>query len=97
MNETTTKYKTNPIKAIREKCKDCCGYEDIYIRILECEIPNCALYPFRLGKNPYRKREYTEEQKAKFKERAQKMIATKKANKQSSQIPHSLSDFINGT
>lgn len=54
---------TNPVKAIRAKCLDCCCGSPEEVRQCPCE--NCALYPFRFGKNPYRaKREYTEEQKA---------------------------------
>lgn len=53
---------TNPVKAIREFCLDCCGGSGTEVR--ECPSLNCALYPFRFGKNPYRaKREMTEEQR----------------------------------
>lgn len=50
----------NPVKAIRQKCLDCsCGQ----VKEVElCPIPDCALYPFRFGKNPYRK-ERTEAQR----------------------------------
>jgi len=51
----------NPMKAIRAKCLDCNGnaYE---VRLCPCE--DCALWPFRLGKNPFRKpRSLTDEQK----------------------------------
>lgn len=53
---------TNPVKAIREKCLECsCGS---IAEVKECSITKCALYPFRLGKNPYRtKRELTDEQR----------------------------------
>lgn len=54
---------TNPVKAIRAKCLDCSC--DSIEEVKNCPITSCALYPFRFGKNPYRKpREYTEEQKA---------------------------------
>ena len=50
------------MKAIREFCLDCCG--DSSAAVKECTAKNCALYPFRLGKNPFRsKRELTDEQK----------------------------------
>ena len=52
----------NPVKAIREFCLDCCG--DSTSMVKECTSVNCALHPFRLGKNPYRtKREMTDEQR----------------------------------
>lgn len=55
-------YKTNPVKAIREKCLDCCCGSNIEVKL--CNIVSCPIYPFRFGKNPFRqKREMTEEQK----------------------------------
>lgn len=55
-------YKTNPVKAIREKCLDCCCGSIVEIK--ECTVESCPIYPFRLGKNPFRqKRELSEEQK----------------------------------
>lgn len=60
----------NPVKAIRAKCIDCCGAEDYIRRIKECELKKCALYPFRMGVNPYRvRKEMTEEQKEVLKTR----------------------------
>ncbi len=55
----------NPVKAIRAKCLDCsCDSAD---EVRKCPVTDCALYPFRFGKNPYRaKREYTAEQVAKM-------------------------------
>lgn len=53
---------TNPVKAIREKCLDCSCGQIKEIRL--CPVTNCALYPFRFGKNPYRiQRKLTEKQK----------------------------------
>lgn len=55
-------YKTNPVKAIREKCLDCCCGSTVEIK--ECTVETCPIYPFRFGKNPFRqKRELSEEQK----------------------------------
>ena len=49
-----------PIKAIRAKCLECsCGNVN---EVKLCVIPDCPLYPYRLGHNPYIKR--SEEQKA---------------------------------
>jgi hypothetical protein len=44
----------NPIKAIRAKCLDCSGGNAAEVR--ECRIEDCALHPFRMGSNPFRKR-----------------------------------------
>lgn len=58
---------TSPIKAIRAKCLECsCTSNEVKL----CPVTDCALYPFRFGKNPYRaKREYTEEQRKAMAER----------------------------
>lgn len=41
-----------PLKAIREKCLDCCCSSAQEVRLCTCE--KCALYQFRFGKNPNR-------------------------------------------
>ena len=65
-------YKTNPVKAIREKCLDCCCGSSYEVGL--CSIINCPIYPFRFGKNPFRqKRELTEEQRAAAAERMRKL------------------------
>ena len=52
----------NPVKAIRAFCLGCSG--DAPSEVKNCTVYNCPLYPFRFGKNPYRKRrEMTEEEK----------------------------------
>jgi hypothetical protein len=54
----------NPIKAIRAKCLDCCGGSSTEVKL--CGAFECALYPFRFGKNPFRvKVHVSEELKAK--------------------------------
>ena len=61
---TEQKIITNPVKVIRAKCLDCCYDQPKEVEL--CQSPDCPLYPFRFGKNPYRaKRELSEEQKAK--------------------------------
>jgi hypothetical protein len=44
----------NPTKAIREKCLDCCCENAAEVR--KCVAVDCALWPLRLGSNPFRKR-----------------------------------------
>ena len=52
----------NPLKGIREKCLDCCCANAAEVR--KCVAVDCALWPFRMGANPFRsKRELTPEQK----------------------------------
>jgi hypothetical protein len=40
------------LKAIRAKCLDCSG--GIQAEVRDCLVRNCALYPFRMGSNPWR-------------------------------------------
>jgi hypothetical protein len=40
-----------PTKAIRAKCRDCSGDNDTEIR--KCVATGCALWPFRMGVNPF--------------------------------------------
>lgn len=42
-----------PMKAIRAKCLDCCCDSAKEVKL--CVSKDCALWPFRLGKNPNRK------------------------------------------
>ena len=46
----------SPLRAIREKCLDCTCHQLVDVR--ECQIQTCALWPFRMGKNPFRKRKH---------------------------------------
>lgn len=69
---------TNPIKAIRKHCLDCCGGNSNEVKL--CTVERCYLYPFRFGKNPYRTvRVLTEDQKAAMVER----LAIARQSKQS--------------
>jgi hypothetical protein len=44
----------NPLKAIREKCLDCCCANAAEVR--KCIAVDCPLWPFRMGTNPFRKK-----------------------------------------
>ena len=52
---------TSPLKAIRAKCLDCCFDQTTEVKL--CPVSACPLHPFRFGKNPFRKRELTDEQR----------------------------------
>lgn len=68
--------KIPPLKAIRLKCLDCSAGSSNEVKL--CVIPDCPLYPYRFGKNPYRKqRELTEEEKVILRERLKKARAVK--------------------
>ena len=64
-----------PLKAIRLKCLDCTCQQIEEVK--GCTITGCALYPFRLGKNPYNKRVLTDEQRQAASERLKKLRAEK--------------------
>lgn len=66
---------TNVLRAIKLKCLDCSSYNTNEIK--ECPVKNCPLYPFRLGKNPFRKRELSEEERLKLSERMKKIKRNK--------------------
>ena len=61
------KENTNVLRASRLKCYDCSCYQSNEVR--ECLVKTCPLYPFRLGKNPFLRKELTEDEKRVIKER----------------------------
>lgn len=71
MEKPVSSKQTNPVKAIRAYCLNCC-LENAN-EVAQCSASGCELWEFRMGKNPYRaKRVYTEEQKAIMAERLRK-------------------------
>lgn len=69
----------NPVKAIKAFCFECCGENRNEVKL--CTSVKCALYPFRLGVNPYRTkvvRNLTDEQKAEAAERMKRAREAKK-------------------
>lgn len=60
----------NVLRAIRLKCYDCSAYQLSEVR--NCTIETCPLHPFRLGKNPFKKRELSDEERQKIGERLNK-------------------------
>ena len=73
MENATEKTKPiPPLKAIRAKCLDCCLDNTNEARL--CPAKGCPLWPFRLGKNPYRTpRRMTEEQRQAAAERLRRL------------------------
>jgi hypothetical protein len=58
----------NPLKAIRERCLDCCCGNSSEVR--KCTAIDCPSWPFRMGTNPFRqKRSLSAEQKTDLVER----------------------------
>jgi hypothetical protein len=71
----------NPVKAIRAHCIDCSGGSLKEVSV--CPMTECPLYPFRLGKNTFRKvikKELTDEQRAELADRLKKARNKKKEN-----------------
>lgn len=65
-----------PLKAIRRKCLDCCAGSSHEVGL--CPVGDCALHPYRLGKNPSRKgRKLTEEERTAAAARLAKARAVK--------------------
>ena len=63
---------TSVLKAIKKHCLSCGGNQRD--EVTYCCVTHCYLWPFRFGKNPYRKkREMTEEQKIAMQQRMSKM------------------------
>jgi len=60
MNRYKPKKLKSPVKAIREHCIECMGGRGAgqnYSKLIkECGSPDCALFEFRFGKNPFVKR-----------------------------------------
>ena len=44
----------SPVQAIKEHCFDCSGR--LMKEVKNCIIPDCPLYPYRLGTNPNRQK-----------------------------------------
>ena len=70
------KENTNVLRAIRLKCYDCSCYQSNEVR--DCPVTICPLYPFRLGKNPFLRKELTEDEKREIKERLHRHNTTDK-------------------
>jgi hypothetical protein len=61
----------SPTKAIRKKCLECSCWSIDEVR--ECPAKDCALYPFRFGKDPGRKKvEMSDERRAELKEQLER-------------------------
>lgn len=67
----------SPLRAIKEKCLDCCCGSAS--EVSNCTCTQCPLYPFRKGKNTnLQGRKVSEEQKQAASERFKKMWEERK-------------------
>ena len=72
---------TSPAKAIRKYCLECC--REMPSEVKMCPATECVLYPFRFGKNPFRKsagREWTDEAREEQRLKMLKMNEMRKEN-----------------
>ena len=46
--------RVSPLRALRLKCLDCCNESSQEVRL--CTAVDCASWPFRMGKNPWRRK-----------------------------------------
>ena len=60
----------NPVKAIRAFCLQCVAGQREEVKLCPSK-DYCPLWPFRFGKNPYVKRDYSEEHKKKLRDSIQ--------------------------
>lgn len=60
-------------KVMRTYCLECCLEKPSEVRL--CQSIKCPLWPYRMGKDPFRKRKMTDEQKQ---EAAQRLKKAKK-------------------
>jgi hypothetical protein len=37
----------SPRQAIKAKCQECCGWEDLHVRVARCTVRTCPLWPLR--------------------------------------------------
>ncbi|MBT3923877.1 MAG: hypothetical protein HOF21_15015 [Nitrospina sp.] len=66
MERHKSKKHKSPVKAIREKCIECMGGRGNkgYAKLVaDCVSPDCDLFEYRFGKNPYHTQNLTDEQR----------------------------------
>lgn len=44
--------KVSPRQAIKAKCQECCGWEDVTVRVGSCAARTCPLWPLRPYQDP---------------------------------------------
>ena len=90
MRRHKPKKQKSPVKAIREHCIECMGgrgTKQKYSKLIdECSAPDCALYEFRLGVNPYHRPNLSSAQRSVRAERAKNSSLIRRATGKTSQI-----------
>jgi hypothetical protein len=52
MSKSVSLQYLTPVKAIRAHCLECSGHVPSEVRL--CQLSNCKLWPYRMGKRPKR-------------------------------------------
>jgi hypothetical protein len=90
MNRYKPRKLKSPIKAIREHCIECMGgrgTKQKYSKLIdECSAPDCGLYEFRFGVNPYHRPNLSSAQRSVRAERAKNSSLIRRATGKTSQI-----------
>ncbi len=77
-----------PLRAMREKCLDCCCGQAPVVK--ECPCTGCSLWPYRLGKRPNGKgrtpRIMSPEHKKRFLEGTARALALKRQEAQQGEV-----------
>ena len=50
------------LAAVRQNCVECCGGNQADVR--RCRLAWCPMWPYRMGSNPFHRREVSDEQRA---------------------------------
>ena len=86
MNRYQPKKLKSPVKAIREFCIECMGGRDSEgnaKHISECQVPVCALFEIRFGKNPFNTKNLSEEERKRRAVRLKNAVLDNKTSKNS--------------
>ena len=88
MERSKPRQHTSPVTALREVCIECMGGREAgqsYSKLIaECTVQSCPAFKFRFGKNPFHKKQLTDEQK---KVKADQLKTSVSADKISEKVP----------
>ena len=94
MSRYKPKKMKQPVKAIREMCIECMGGRNsgqpLSNLISESTVPDCSVYEFRFGKNPYHKQKLSKEQRKSLSDRAKNSPLIQRA---AGKTPSNLNDL----
>ena len=94
MGRHKPKKHKSPLKAVREFCIECVGGRENegYLKFIEnCGSPECAVFDFRFGNNPYHTQNLTVEQRQERSERIRLATYYKKRSKKNPKFDGSTS------